>query len=41
MKSLNDSFEEFKKINMNKKNMQSYDKYLQRLRTFEVNLMEL
>ena len=36
MKSLNDSYEEFKKINMNKKNLQSYEKYIQRLKTYEV-----
>jgi hypothetical protein len=38
MKSLTESFDECKKINTNKKNMQSYEKYLQRLRTFEVSL---
>jgi hypothetical protein len=38
MHSLNDSLEECKKINFNTKSLQSYEKYLQRLKTFEVNI---
>jgi len=38
MNSLNDSLEECKKINFNTKSLQSYEKYLQRLKTFEVKL---
>lgn len=36
MKSLNESLNEYKKIKLNSKSMQSYEKYLHRLRTFEV-----
>ena len=36
MNSLNDSLDECKKINFNTKSLQSYEKYLQRLKTFEV-----
>ncbi len=35
MNSLNDSLDELRKINFNTKSLQSYDKYLQRLKTFE------
>lgn len=36
MKSLNDSLEEYKKIEYNKNSLQSYARFLERLKTFEV-----
>lgn len=40
MESLNDSFEQYKKINLNCKSLQSYEKHLQRLKTFEVSILK-